>query len=88
MITVREAAEKAAQFAKGVLDEVRSKELRLEEVEIKSTPDGNRWLITLSMPQINSFGFPQREREYKTFFVDGETGEVLAMKIRELATSE
>ena len=85
MISVKQAVEKAAEFAKGLLDDARAGELRLEEVEIIQPADGKRWLITLSMPQINAFGFPSKEREYKTFKVDGETGDVLSMKIRELA---
>jgi hypothetical protein len=83
MISVREAVQSATAFARGVLDDTRSGNLRLEEVEIRENP--SRWLVTLSMPAINSFGNPSQQREYKAFLIDGENGEVLWMKIRELA---
>jgi hypothetical protein len=81
MLSVKEAAEKAAEFAVGVLDEPRRTNLRLEEVEKR----GQHWLITLSMPSDNPLGFLAQHRDYKTFTVDADTGEVLSMKIRELA---
>jgi hypothetical protein len=89
MITVKEAALKAAEFAAGVLDEPRREDLRLEEVE----KDGQCWLITLSMPSplhplqsaVLQMMDAVRRRDYKTFTVDAETGEVLSMKIRQLA---
>ena len=84
MIPVKDAIFKAVEYPKWLLDNERASQLRLEEVETRS--DG--WAITLSMPQINSFGFPSQRREYKTFIVDGQTGEVLSMKIRELTTIE
>ena len=56
MISVGEAAEKAADFARGVLDEDRSRNLRLEEVELEQST--NRWLITLSMAAVSAFGEP------------------------------
>ena len=83
MITVKEAAESAAQFARSVLDEGRTKDLRLEEVEMEKAPP--RWFITLSMPANSSSPYAVLTRAYKTFTVDAETGEVLAMKIRDLA---
>jgi hypothetical protein len=88
MIAVKEAVVSATDFAKALLDSERASQLRLEEVE-ETTADGSDvWLITLSMPQINSFGFPSQRREYKTFTVDGQTGKVHSMKIRELAGTE
>ena len=80
MITVRDAASSAINFAQGLLDEARARDLRLEEVEFNKQPP--RWFITLSMPAVKNFGF---SREYKAFTVDADTGEVLSMKIRELA---
>ncbi len=44
-----------------------------------------RWFITLSMRREDLLGFSRTE--YKTFTVDADTGEVLSMKIRELANA-
>lgn len=88
MIQVKDAIENAFSFAKGVLDGPRAAELRLEEVAAPSGGLENVWLITLSMPQVNSFGFPASRREYKRFKVDGNSGEVIAMEIREIAHAE
>lgn len=80
MITVKDAAARAAEFARNVLEEGRGRDLQLEEVEYTKRPP--RWLITLSMPSSSPLGL--LAREYKMFTVDAETGEVLSMKIREL----
>jgi hypothetical protein len=86
MITVRQAAERAAQYAKSLLDEQRAADLRLEEVDFSQ--NGTKWLITLSMPHVNAFGISTDQRDYKTFYVNRDDGEVVAMKIRELAGAE
>lgn len=83
MISVKEAAEKSAQFARGVLGDEGIQALRLEEVEMTKMPA--RWFITLSMRREDLLGFSRTE--YKTFTVDADTGEVLSMKIRELANA-
>jgi hypothetical protein len=86
MIAVKDAVASATEFAKTLLDSERASQLRLEEVEESTTLTGSdRWLITLSMPGINSFGFPGQGRDFKTFTVDGQTGKVLSMKIRQFA---
>ncbi len=54
------------------------------------------WSITLSMLEpstllegtVISRAFGKGPREYKTFTVDAQTGQVLSMKIRELVGSE
>jgi len=80
------------EFAAGVLDDNRAQDLRLEEIESGEAEGAPVWTVTLSMRrpkwaasamgiELPSFG----ERDYKTFTVKKETGEVLAMKIRELA---
>ena len=86
MIPIKEAVEKAAAFAQGVLEAGRSDAILLEEVE-PSTADGNEvWLITLSLPEtIIPKSVIGGRRIYKTFTVDGRTGEVLSMKIRQLS---
>ena len=62
------------------------KELRLEEVELSE--DRKYWLITLGFianttGEEESF-FSKKERDYKVFKVNAETGEVESIKIREL----
>jgi hypothetical protein len=50
--------------------------------EVEYAEDRVSWVITLSLPAggLQVFG-----KEYKTFVVDAETGEVRSMKIRQLA---
>lgn len=78
---MKEAVANAVNFAQSVLEAPRNSNLRLEEVDRKEFTGKEVWLITLSMDA--AF-----RRDYKTFTVDGETGEVLSMKIRELAGSQ
>ncbi len=96
MLPVKEATQRAIEFARTVLDPSRISGLRLEEVEMVKTEQGAAWLITLSMLQPPASAgaalgdtldrvFGVGPREYKTFTVHGDTGEVLSMKIRELA---
>jgi hypothetical protein len=86
MIAVKDAVASAMAFAKELLGTERASRLQLEEVEESATLGGSeKWLITLSMPATNAIGFLGNTREYKTFTVDGQTGKVLSMKIRQLA---
>lgn len=88
MIGVKDAVTSAMAFAKELLGD-RGSQFQLEEVEESKSRGSEVWLITLSMPQINSLaGILSQRREYKTFAVDGQTGKVLSMKIRELAGPE
>lgn len=91
MVSVKEAVEKAVEFAQTVLDPPRTADLRLEEVESSKGIGTDAWLITLSMPKPHN-GMDallgRGQRQYKTFSVARDTGEVLAMKIRELAGAE
>jgi hypothetical protein len=81
MISVKEAAEKAGEYFTNLYDGQFTNVL-LEEAERK----GRYWLITLgydrpsSLPQFARRG----PRAFKVFKVDGETGEVISMKIREV----
>jgi len=84
MISVKEAVASAVNFAQSILEVPRGN-LRLEEVETGTARGQDVWLITLSIPGTL---FPNGGRDYKTFTVDGETGEVFSMKIRELAGSQ
>lgn len=84
MIPIKDAIEKAVGFARGVLEPARTGTILLEEVETGTLSEKGLWLITLSLPDPD---YPQSfggHRQYKTFTIDGETGEVLAMKIRQL----
>jgi hypothetical protein len=95
MIAVNEAVERAGEFAVSVLGKDRATGLQLEEVELGSFKDREAWQITLSTRRPTPFDGasnaaiglnPYGPRDYKTFVVDRETGDVLAMKIRELAS--
>lgn len=80
MIGVKEAVRKARDYAQEVLGQ----DGTVEEIERESYRDRDAWRITLG------FEIPLRfsaspQKEYKSFFIDAETGEALAMRIRELA---
>jgi len=96
---IKDAVRLAIAFAIDSLGPDRTINIRLEEVE-SSTINGNAvWLITLSSALIDgahdsplkavraaaaSMGY-ETEREYKIFTVEKDTGEILSMKIRQLA---
>jgi hypothetical protein len=84
MITVKEAVAKAIEFAQGMLG-VPASEVLLEEVELGKDGPNDVWLITLSAP--GRAGIAVLRRDYKKFIVRGDTGEVVSMKIRELASA-
>lgn len=88
MVTVKEAVANAVQFANSVLDPARTTGMRLEEVDFGEEKNNPVWLITLSMPVQNSLVNLGLGREYKTFAVHKGTGEVLAMRIRELVGAQ
>jgi hypothetical protein len=91
MVSIKAALQNAMVFARNALGIERTQGLRLEEIESRD----NAWLITLSMYITNegpASGIGEalraiydQKREYKTFAVDKETGEVTSMKIRILA---
>jgi hypothetical protein len=91
MVPLKQAVENAVSFAKSVLEPERLSDLRLEEVEADHLDGQPVWQITLSMlePQstLASVLASPAPREYKTFSVSRETGEVLKMKIRPLAAA-
>jgi hypothetical protein len=97
MVTVKQAVESAGAFARTILGEERTAGLQLEEVEFGKHFDRDAWKITLSMLRPNPFRdaiapaiLPSltSARDYKILVVDRETGDVLSMKIRELAHAE
>ena len=91
MVSIKEATEKAIEFARAALEPERTMGIRLEEVESTKVDGQEGWLIALSMmsaddplaPFVSALG--RGKREYKTFTVLKDTGEVQSMKIRELA---
>jgi hypothetical protein len=91
MVSVKQAVQSAVAFAQTVLEPDRLSDLRLEEVEAGEVDGQHVWLITLSMMARHgplasvSVLMSPVPREYKTFSVHKETGEVLGMKIRPLA---
>jgi hypothetical protein len=88
MIPIKEAVESAVTFAQGVLEPVRTGAILLEEVEARTANGRDVWLITLSLPDPSyPMSFSAGHRQYKTFTADGQTGEVLSMKIRQLSTA-
>jgi hypothetical protein len=90
MVTIQEAVRKAKEFAQGLF-EVTPGDLRLEEID-SGTADGLPvWLITLSMPSGTRISLLRagqwNGRDYKTFAVTKENGDVLTVKIREFAAA-
>lgn len=86
MIPVKEAVQQAMSFALGVLERTRSAAVLLEEVERGTLNGDDVWLITLSLPDPSApLTLLGGHRQYKTFTVHGQTGEVLSMKIRQLS---
>jgi hypothetical protein len=81
MIVVKEAVRKAAEYFED-LYHGQFKNVLLEEVELN---DGY-WLVTLGYDVVPDV-FSQLSgirRRFKVFKIDGETGEVMSMKIREV----
>jgi hypothetical protein len=90
MVSIKQAFLNAAEFAASVLEPERLTDLKLEEVETAEVNGADVWLITVSMvrpsPINNALAFSFRgARDYKTMTVRKDTGEVLSMKIREIA---
>jgi hypothetical protein len=90
MISVKEAVQRAVVFASDVYaDELQkglwARNVRLEEVERGLNSGTPAWQITLSVPKTDPITQLWAGYEYKVFTVDGTTGEVVSMKIREFA---
>ncbi len=94
MVTIKEATTNAMAFAVSALGPDRTRGIRLEEVEFTTIAGQDVWLITLSMitaVEVAGIGIIptvfDNKREYKVFAVLRSNGEVLSMKIRELANA-
>jgi hypothetical protein len=89
MVSVQQAVGSAVTFAQGLFEGESLRSLRLEEVDAGDVNGRPVWQITLSMTERNSplsaLSLSGAPREYKIFTVDKATGDVLSMKIRELA---
>lgn len=83
MIEVKQAVQAARAYAENVLDRPSP---TVDEIERESYCNRDAWKITLGFATFAGLGLKLKEsKEYRSFFVDAETGEVLAVKIRELA---
>ncbi len=84
-------------FARDSLGEQRTADIRLEEIESSTVDERPVWLVTLSNALVPSGEGREiarammaigadLEREYKVLTVAKDTGEILSMRIRLLAT--
>jgi hypothetical protein len=94
MATIKEAVHNAGIFASETLGPERTRSIQLEEVESARVGGEDVWLITLSMiapPQTVTAAFnaalTEPRREYKVSKVKKNSGEVVSMRIRELAAT-
>jgi hypothetical protein len=87
MIDVKMAVQIAKEKAAEMLD---LPLIGLEEIEREIYKDRDVWSITLSFPRNESL-MPGSVRyatdplQYKRFLIDADTGELVAMKLREVA---
>lgn len=87
MIDAKRAVQIAKENAADLFNQALS---NLEEIERDSYKDREVWSITLSLPrnvkQLPVFAqLTADPLEYKRFLIDVETGELVAVKMRELA---
>jgi len=91
MIDVKQAVKVAMEKAADLLGQ---RPFNLEEIERESYKGSDVWVITLSFvadpDQTSAFSTMvtslTRNLKYKRFFIDPETSELLAMKVREVET--
>ncbi|MGO9256163.1 MAG: hypothetical protein ACLQU1_07675 [Bryobacteraceae bacterium] len=90
MIDVKQAVRIAKEKAADMLDQA---SFNLEEIGRDSYKGRDVWSITLSLPRYvklqPSLFSPVAEGgplQYRRFLIDVETGELVAMKLREVAT--
>jgi hypothetical protein len=91
-VDIDQAVRNAIAFAVKSLGPERTAMIRLEEIESSEVDGKPVWLITLSAgtnplnAHLNRLIGADFDREYKVYTVTKDTGEVLSMKIRLLAT--
>ncbi len=88
MIDAKQAVVAAKHHAAAMLEQHRS---NVEEIERDSYKGHDVWTITLSFPRNLDFISPTLQfaadpLQYKKFLIDFETGELVAIKLRELAS--
>jgi hypothetical protein len=91
MIDVKQAVQIAKEKAVDMLGPAR---YNLEEIEREAYRSRDVWSITLSLPKdlahlstvAKLYGLSDDPLQYKRFLIDAETGELLAMKLREVAS--
>jgi hypothetical protein len=88
MIDAKQAVEIAKEKAADMLNQTST---NLEEIERESYKDREVWSITLSLPrnlkQLAPFAALSADPlQYKRFLIDVDTGELVAMKLREVAS--
>jgi hypothetical protein len=85
MITMQEAVQIALTNIRSLLAPLPPNNLRVEEIE-RSTDDN--WQVTIGYDTpgrgISSFGPNISSRDYKTFKIRAEDGEIISMKIRSI----
>jgi hypothetical protein len=85
MVDVTQAVQIARDYAVGILGRP---DASLEEIERESYRDREVWKITLGFSwgtylDAGRAALGLSSKEYKSFLIDAETGEPLAMRIRE-----
>jgi hypothetical protein len=90
MIDVKQAIQIARAGAADLLNQAPSSP---EEIERDSYKDRDVWSITLSLPrdlnQLPPFArLTATPLQYKRFLIDVETGELVAVKLREVASQQ
>ena len=85
MVDIKQAVEIAIKYFIDITGP--SDRVRVEETEAGTEGDRSVWRITLSRPNSEVFEFVRGRpaRDYKLLLVDRDSGEVISMKIRELA---
>jgi hypothetical protein len=87
MIDAKQAVRIAKQKAEEILG---AESASLEEIERGMSNGSDAWIITLGVPRdVNQLSPLARMSvapvQYKRFFIDVQTGELVAMKLHELA---
>lgn len=86
MIEAKEATKNAVKYLNQMIP--KASNILLEEVEKVSHKGKSAWSITLSFQlppgEMSTLSFAMGRREYKSFLIDGSTGSVISMKIRQL----
>ena len=80
MIEVKQAVQLAREKAAEMLGQ---QSATLEEIERDSYKGRDVWSITLGLPPASPLARLASPLHYKRFLIDAETGELVAMKLRE-----